>query len=502
MLITEQFWWFLTRSSALISWFLLSVTVIWGILLSTRVFRSFDNPAWLRELHKFISTLGYVFAGIHLFSLYMDTWIQFSITDFLIPFQSQYVRSDVASLGNMPTALGVISIYLMTIIIVTSWLMRRIPRKLWKFIHMQSYLLILAVSLHAGWTGSDTKSNIYTYFSIALITLTTAAIFIRIFMPKSAVSLSNTVEQRPHFSPEMLDIKIARKRQLTSNIMEFQLTSEKKLPSWEPGSHISIALPNGLTRQYSLCGDPADDFYTISVLRTPDSKGGSKYLFEKAREGQDLQISPPRNHFKLETAHSYYFIAGGIGITPIKAMLESIPAHRPWQLLYLGTSLAELAYAQELVAMYGEKVQIHLSTDASNHFDFNNLPVNEFELFYVCASPVVVSVISKFIPEPQLRFEKFIGDTFDTAGDTKFEIDCTKSGKTVTVRSDESALEALEQANVKVYASCRTGTCGACELKLVDGVPEHRDSLGTSADDDVFYPCVSRAKSNKLTLEV
>lgn len=502
MLITEQFWWFLTRSSALISWFLLSITVIWGILLSTRVFRSFDNPAWLRELHKFISTLGYVFAGVHLFSLFMDSYIQFSLTDFLIPFQAEYARADVAALGNMPTALGVISMYLMTLILITSWLMRRIPRKLWKFIHMQSYFLILAVSLHAGWTGSDTKSQIYMYFSIALITLTTAAIFIRIFMPKSAVSLANTVEQRPHFAPELITAKIARKRQLTSNIVEFQIKSDSKLPTWTPGSHISIALPNGLTRQYSLCGDPADDFYTISVLRTPNSQGGSKYLFEKAKEGQEVQISPPRNHFALETAHSYYFIAGGIGITPIKAMLESVPAHRPWHLLYLGTTLPELAYAQELVAMYGDKVQIHLATESSDHFDFRTLPIAEYELFYVCTSPGVLSVIANQIPSAQLRYEKFIGDVIDTSGDTRFEIECTKSNKTVSVRADESALEALEQANVKVYASCRTGNCGACELKLVDGVAEHRDSMGTTQEDDVFYPCVSRAKSNKITLEV
>jgi ferredoxin-NADP reductase/DMSO/TMAO reductase YedYZ heme-binding membrane subunit len=502
MLITEQFWWFLTRSSSLIAWFLLSVTVIWGILLSTRIFRKFDNPAWLQELHRYLSTLGYVFVLIHIFSLYMDTYIQFSLSDMVIPFQAQYARADVANLGNLPTALGVLSLHLMTLIVLTSWMMRRIPRKFWKYIHLQSYVLILAISLHAGWTGSDTQSTVYRYFSIGLIVLTTIAVLIRVFYAKSATSLANTIERRPHFSERLIPIQITSRRKLTDRIVELQLSSDEPLPKWTPGAHISIALPNGLTRQYSLCGDPADGFYTIAVEKSFESKGGSSYIFDKVKLGQELQISPPRNHFELEVAHSYLFVAGGIGITPIKAMIDSMPTQRPWQLLYLGDSLRNMAFAQELVAMYGDRIRIHTSTEGSNHFDFNTLPKNEFELVYACASDRVLAALSDSVSSDKLRTEKFTARTFDNLSSEEFQIECTVSNKTINVRSDESALEALEQANVKVYASCRTGTCGACELPLLAGDPDHRDSMSRKSGSNAFYPCVSRATSTKISLEV
>lgn len=506
MLITEQFWWFLTRSSSLIAWALMSISVIWGILLSTRIFRKFDNPGWLQDLHRFVSTLSYVFVGLHLFSLYMDSWIQFEVIDFLIPFRSQYVRSDVAVLAGLPTALGVFALYLMSLILVTSWLMRRIPRKFWKFIHLQSYLTILFVSLHAGWTGSDTNSELYKYFSMFLIGITTLAVLIRIFFPKSHTALSNRVEKRPHFSENMQTARVTAVALIATDVMEVRLKPTAQIEPWTAGSHISIALPNGMTRQYSLAGSPTDSFYTIAVHLHPKSRGGSEYIHNKLRVNQELLISEPKNHFKLEPAERYQFVAGGIGITPIKTMLEALGPGANWKLLYLGRDMESMAYLPELLAKYGDQVELHLANASTDFYDFDRLDIDKQTLVYVCASPGVVNSVQDSVPPKQFRVEKFVADV-KTSGnaDNEFSIACTKSGKTVKVGANETALEALEQANVKVYASCRTGVCGSCEMKVKGGSADHRDSIypeHARETQDKFYPCVSRANSEQIELEV
>src|SRR3984893_10564336 len=132
----------------------------------------------------------------------------------------------------------------------------------------------------------------------------------------------------------------------------------QELPRWEPGAHIDLLLSDGLTRQYSLCGDPRDSgIWRVGVLLDPNSRGGSRYVHENLQEGATVRVRGPRNHFPLVDAPTYRFIAGGIGITPIMAMLEAVQqAGNNWTLLYGGRTKASMAFTDELAQRYPERV--------------------------------------------------------------------------------------------------------------------------------------------------
>ena len=134
----------------------------------------------------------------------------------------------------------------------------------------------------------------------------------------------------------------------------------RRLPDWDPGSHIDLVLSNGLTRQYSLCGDRWDAYsYRIGVLREPTSRGGSSYVHEQLEPGHLVGVSAPRNNFPLVPSPRYLFVAGGIGITPILPMVHQADLlGADWQLLYGGRQRASMAFLDQL-ACYGDRVRIH-----------------------------------------------------------------------------------------------------------------------------------------------
>ena len=325
--MSTQVWWYLTRASAIVGWTLMVISVLWGILLSTRALKKRDNPGWLLDLHRWMSGLAVVMVLLHLFSLYMDQYAHFSITDLLVPFHSHYTK--IPSLGPWPVVLGVGCFYILLAVQGTSLMMRKMPRKYWKAIHYSSYALVLLVSFHAGWTGTDVRAIAYRVVAVLLIVATSAALIVRILFPKPARSLAATVEgRRPNqLSENLQELVITQTWQAAQGVLGIKLSraNGSDLPTWQPGSHITLHLPNGLKRQYSLCGELNDHgSYTIAVLKAPNSRGGSEWIHTSLKAGMTLQVSGPHNHFELEPAAEYLFIAGGIGVTPMKAMIESV----------------------------------------------------------------------------------------------------------------------------------------------------------------------------------
>ena len=373
-MLDPAIWWYVTRASAIIAWALMVISVIWGILLATRVMKPKDNPSWLLDLHRWLSGLSVVFVGIHMASLFIDKYAAFTLQDLFIPFHSQYQK--IASLGGWPIALGVICTYILIAVQVTSLMMKKLPRKYWKAIHYSSYALVLLVSFHAGWSGTDVRAWAYRITALVLITLTTVALIVRILNPKSAKTLSATVEgRRANQNLENLHkVLIDRVTPLAEGILgfEFVLPDRSNLDPWVPGAHVTLHLPDDMKRQYSLCGDPADrSKYSIAVLESPTSRGGSRYVHHNLKPGMNIEVSGPHNHFELEASHGYLFIAGGIGITPIKAMIESLPSRRDWRLLYAGRSRASMAYANELEEMFGDRVKIHADLEEGRRVDLD-----------------------------------------------------------------------------------------------------------------------------------
>jgi ferredoxin-NADP reductase len=444
-----------------------------------------------------------------MFSLYMDNFAHFTVPDLFIPFHSQYAK--VASLGPWPIALGVLCYYIMIAVQGTSLMMKKLPRKYWKAIHYSSYALVLVVSFHAGWSGTDVRAWAYRITALVLIFITTVALIVRILFPKPAKTLAATVENRRlnQNVENMHSVLIDRTTPLADGILglDFVLPDRSNLDPWVPGAHITLHLPGDLKRQYSLCGDPADrSRYSIAVLESPTSRGGSRYVHNNLKSGMTIKVSGPHNHFELEASNEYLFIAGGIGITPIKAMIESLPNRRQWRLLYAGRSRTSMAYAHELEKMFGERVIVHADDEQGGRPDLDALLASFKGHVYVCGPEPLLDALITRVPVDRLHFERFSAvDRSSDAVVEAFEVTLSRSNITISVEKDESLLDAINANGGALISSCGEGVCGTCEVRVLKGTPVHLDSVMSDEDKDaigVMYPCISRSTGKDLVLDI
>ncbi|GAA3237923.1 PDR/VanB family oxidoreductase [Pseudonocardia petroleophila] len=283
------------------------------------------------------------------------------------------------------------------------------------------------------------------------------------------------------------------------------------LPAWAPGAHIDLILAPELERQYSLCGDPdRTDHWRIGVLREPDGRGGSAFVHEEVNVGKSVVVRGPRNHFGLDEAPSYLFIAGGIGITPILPMIAE--AHRrgaAWKLWFGGRRGGSMAFQDELAA-HGDRVRFWPQEEKGL------LPLDDIlasrdadALVYCCGPEALLAAVesrSTEWPAGTLHLERFSPKEFaEPVSQKAFQVTCRQSGISVEVDPDRSILETLEEADVFVDSSCREGICGTCETEVISGAIEHRDSVLTleeQAAGDRMMICVSRARGDGLVLDV
>jgi len=283
---------------------------------------------------------------------------------------------------------------------------------------------------------------------------------------------------------------LERIERVTDDVVSLVLRGDEgPLAPWEPGAHIDLELPNWLTRQYSLCGDPGDlSAYRIAVRHDPLSRGGSEYVHLFLQPGRTLPVSLPRNHFPLHPAAEYLFVAGGIGITPIVPMLRSaVASGAAVTLAYAGRP-----FAAELSSAYGERVRLGRPDLAALAAEFPAADV------YCCGPASMVDAAEAAFPA--VHTERFEPTRRTFGPDTPFEVGCARSGGTIQVPADESLLDALNHAGRQVPSACREGVCGSCEVIVLEGEPEHRDDIGAAAGR--MYPCVSRALSPRLVLDV
>ncbi|MEY2698654.1 MAG: hypothetical protein RL720_610 [Actinomycetota bacterium] len=510
-------WWYITRASALIAWVLMTMSVLWGILLSTRVMRKIDNPAWLQDLHRYLGGMTLIMVALHMVSLMLDGWLQFSLAETLVPFATDFKPFAVA--------LGILAFYILVAVQGSSLIMNRLPRKFWKGLHYSSYVALLLVSLHAGWTGTDVSSWWYRTLAIVLISVATIAAIVRIITgTRSAPSAPQSSVQKTA-EPQTLQPRSTSERTTTSATSRTMVVATISpvadgvlsirllplggglLPVWHPGAHITLHLPNGLQRHYSLCGDPAErSHFDIAVLKTQNSEGGSEWIHTSLTPGMTLEVSGPLNHFELEPANEYLFIAGGIGITPIKGMIESLPQRRQWKLVYAGRSRTSMAFLDELLERYPDRVEVYASDENDTALDVYSLAATSSAQVYCCGPESLMSSVASFVPADRMHLERFVALSRESSQPAApIEVTCKKSKKSFVVDANESILEALEENGLPVLGSCKKGVCGTCEVRVVDGKPIHLDSVLDDEEKDrlkVMYPCVSRAESGKLVLDI
>lgn len=280
-----------------------------------------------------------------------------------------------------------------------------------------------------------------------------------------------------------------------------------ELPPWTAGAHIDVELPTGLRRSYSLCGDPSSTrTYRIAVHREAGSRGASEYVHMYLRPGQVLHVSEPRNHFPLVDASRYWFVAGGIGITPVLTLAREVSGRAPFTLLYLGRGASTFAFREELAQLEGSVV-VHDSL-VLGRCDLRTalVGVGAGTAVFACGPEQLLEALDELAaqwPAGTLHTERFHPRTRVASPRTAFEVVWQPDGTTSPVPATRSALEAMEESRLPVTGSCREGVCGTCEVVVVGGVPEHLDDVVEDhavEGGERFYPCVSRALSPTLVV--
>ncbi|SHN43269.1 PDR/VanB family oxidoreductase [Cryptosporangium aurantiacum] len=307
-------------------------------------------------------------------------------------------------------------------------------------------------------------------------------------------------------------LRVAAKTPLADGVCGLTLVAPDggRLPDWTPGAHLDVLLPGDVTRQYSLCGDRWNPTsYRVAVLRELAGRGGSAYVHDTLSIGDLVGVGGPRNNFPLVPAAHYVFVAGGIGITPILPMIQHAELlGTPWTLLYGGRTRSSMAFLPELAA-YGDRVRIR-PQDEYGLLDLastlESMPAGA--KVYCCGPGPLLDAIEascSTLAPGTLRTERFVPkEQGPPVRSTPFAVELERSGVTVTVAPGTSVLEAMAAAGVPVLSSCRQGTCGTCETAVLDGVPDHRDSLLTDAERAAgrsMFVCVSRSCGDRLVLD-
>ena len=319
-------------------------------------------------------------------------------------------------------------------------------------------------------------------------------------------------------SRETVLMRVSRRVLEADGIVGIELRSldVSDLMPWPPGAHIELLLEPGLSRQYSLCGDPLDRHaYHIAVLREPQSRGGSELVHLKLQVGAEIEVRGPRNNFELDSERDdYLFIAGGIGITPIKAMVESLSAEgRPWRLHYGGRTTSSMAFVDQLRALPHGAVTL-TPEDERGRLDVDAIlaSTGSEAVVYCCGPEGLIEAVRESAARRGLdvHFERF-GAVSDAAeaelrgGLERFVVELRRSGVEVEVGPEETILDAVRTVDTGVPSSCEDGYCGTCETTVLGGAPLHRDSVLTPAEQaagESMMICVGRSCSERLVLDI
>jgi phthalate 4,5-dioxygenase reductase subunit len=306
-----------------------------------------------------------------------------------------------------------------------------------------------------------------------------------------------------------LSLNLTARRDLTAEICEFTFTATSgALPPFTAGAHLTVQTPSGAWRSYSISNDDRDsDRYVIAIKREESGRGGSLSMHRDLAVGDIIAARAPKNAFALMDGAPTLLIAGGIGITPMLAMLRrQVARAAPVHLIYLTRSADLAAYRDLLTAPpFAPHVTLH-HDEGRNFYDFwlHFETVSDQHIYY-CGPPAMMNAIylrTVHWPRSQIHSESFAGVDSTDGTASPFRLRRHATGQVFDIPADKSVLDVLRDNGIAFASSCESGTCGTCKMRLVAGAPLHRDLVLTDADKlNYFMPCVSRAAGEELTLE-
>ncbi|MHA4871863.1 PDR/VanB family oxidoreductase [Duganella sp. PWIR1] len=288
------------------------------------------------------------------------------------------------------------------------------------------------------------------------------------------------------------------------------------LPAFTAGAHIDLHLAPGLVRSYSLLNDPAERLrYVVAVNKDPASRGGSRHVHESLRAGQVITVSEPRNHFPLvEDAPLVALVAGGIGITPLLSMIRRLAAlGRPWRLFYSARTRAKCAYIKEIMALAEQSrgiVELYVVDERAGAVPDIAAMVNTVALdahLYCCGPLPMLQAFEKataWRPAGHVHVEYFSASQ-EAAVAGGYDVVLQRSQRTLRIDAGKSILDVLLANGVDVSYACQEGVCGACQTRVLEGTPDHRDSYLSPREKskgDTIMLCCSGSTADKLVLDL
>ncbi|MBB3037359.1 PDR/VanB family oxidoreductase [Hoyosella altamirensis] len=278
------------------------------------------------------------------------------------------------------------------------------------------------------------------------------------------------------------------------------------LPTWTPGAHLDVFLPSGRQRQYSLCGDPTDrSYYRIAVRRVPNGTASAE-VHEHVKAGDSLRVRGPRNAFSFIDAPAYVLLAGGIGITPILPMFRAA-AHAgvPTRLVYTGRTRASMPFVADIESIGAQSRILPDDEYGAPNLTEHLVDILPGAAVYVCGPPPMLESARTLLPQvnstASLHMERF--SAAPVRGGAPFQIMLARTGSTVDVAADETALAAIRRAFPGVAYSCQQGFCGSCKTRVLHGDVDHRDRLLTEPErQHSMLTCVSRSVDGPLILDI
>jgi vanillate O-demethylase ferredoxin subunit len=298
---------------------------------------------------------------------------------------------------------------------------------------------------------------------------------------------------------------------------EFVDPAGKPLPAFTAGAHIDVYLKNGVVRQYSLCNPPGEQHrYVIAVLRDEAGRGGSKSLHDSVHVQDRIKVSAPRNNFELASeARKVILLAGGIGVTPLKAMAHALDtAGIDYEMHYCAKNAQCTAFESEFATMHDAgKLHFHFDEgDPAKGLNIAKLleePIRSTHVYYCGPGGFMkaCAAATAHWPAGTVHFEHFKApepvkrDDAPQAGE--FVVKIASTGQHIPVSADQSIADALEEAGVAIETSCRAGLCGTCKVRYLSGDVDHQDCiLGDDEKREYLTTCVSRAVSRELVLDL
>lgn len=318
----------------------------------------------------------------------------------------------------------------------------------------------------------------------------------------------------------MIQVRIQQIRYESENIISIQFSPihSKLLPSFNSGAHIDVYLPNGKVRQYSLISPLQDRrYYEIGVLNDANSKGGSRYIHQILKVGDEITISEPRNLFELDdTDQKVLLIAGGIGITPILSMWSSLAIDQRQCELHYCTRQKTIPFLDRIDTFKIMNSDSHYVTYVGNkdHNGFDIAKILQDYMvnthIYVCGSVGFIQYVENTALAMHwhkhfIHKECFKNSAATLTLDSKEEhyLEIASTGQKIPLVQTDNIAEVLRGAGYDIPMSCEQGICGTCTLKYLEGEVYHQDMILNEQDHlSMFTPCCSKIKSQKIIIDI